>query len=350
MRQRRDTIVLATLVLLLAAPCARDPDRTLSGTAGRGGTGPGRGGASGSAGTGSSGSGGSSAGGTGQAGTGTGGAGQGGAGRGGIGDGGQAGPARAARAAKPAPARAARRQAGTGAGGTGGQGGSGRGGTAGIIGPGSGVLQHHNHASRDGVYVDAALTKTAVATMHLDPTFVSPSIDGAVFAQPLYLDGVGGKPDLVFVVTKTNHVYALNAATGAIAWDVVVGTLGVRPSTVCTPGPVGIIGTPIIDGGRRIIYVDALVAVAGGPTAGPPTSTWCSRSTPTPATCGRVGRSTSTPRRASARWRSIPASRTSAERSRCWVERCTSPTAASAATAATYHGWVVGIATRIRAR
>jgi outer membrane protein assembly factor BamB len=135
-------------------------------------------------------------------------------------------------------------------------------------GPGSGVLQHHNRATRDGVYVDAALTKAAVATMHLDPTFTSPMLDGVAFAQVLSLDGVGGKPDLVFAATKANHVYALNAATGAAVWDLVVAPLGVRPSTVCTAGPVGISGTPIIDGGRRIIYLDAMTETAadGGTT------------------------------------------------------------------------------------
>ena len=135
-------------------------------------------------------------------------------------------------------------------------------------GPGSGVLQHHNHATRDGVYIDAALTRTAVATMHLDPTFASPTLEGVSHAQVLYLDGEGGKPDLVFAATKANHVYALNAATGAAVWDVVVGPVGVRPDTVCTPGPVGIIGTPIIDGGRRIIYLDAMTEAAadGGTT------------------------------------------------------------------------------------
>jgi hypothetical protein len=130
-------------------------------------------------------------------------------------------------------------------------------------GPGSGVLQHHNRATRDGVYVDAALTKAAVATMHLDPTFTSPTLDGVAFAQVLYLDGVGGKPDLVFAATKANHVYALDADTGAAVWDVVVGPVGVRPDTVCTPGPVGIMGTPIIDGGRRIIYLDAMTETPG---------------------------------------------------------------------------------------
>ncbi|HEY7373259.1 MAG TPA: PQQ-binding-like beta-propeller repeat protein [Polyangia bacterium] len=140
------------------------------------------------------------------------------------------------------------------AGGSGGGAGSGggRGGTT-----GSGVLQHHNHASRDGVYVDALLTRAAVATLQLDPNF-APTYGGPVWAQPLYLDGVGGKPDLLFVATNQNHVLAYDGMTGALIWDRALGTQAVRPDTVCSPGPVGIVGTPIIDGGARVLYVDAL--------------------------------------------------------------------------------------------
>jgi hypothetical protein len=50
------------------------------------------------------------------------------------------------------------------------------GGEAGATGGSSGhvsVLEHHNHFSRDGFYVDRALSRTAVAGLHMDPTFVN---------------------------------------------------------------------------------------------------------------------------------------------------------------------------------
>jgi outer membrane protein assembly factor BamB len=124
------------------------------------------------------------------------------------------------------------------------------------------VLQYHNGPSRDGVYVDAALTKTAAATMHLDPTFAAAPLLGPTYASPLYLDGTSTKPDLVVVATFANHVYALDATNGQPVWDRLLAPPGTRPTTVCSPGPRGITGTPVIDGATRTIYVDAMTSVA----------------------------------------------------------------------------------------
>jgi len=134
---------------------------------------------------------------------------------------------------------------------------AGAGGTGGVVARGSGVLQHHNHASRDGVYIEPRLTLTAAASIHLDPTF-APTYAGPVWGQPLYLDGVRGGRDLIFVATRLNHVLAFDAVTGQQVWDRALGTEAIRPSTGCSPGPAGISGTPIIDGDARVLYVDAL--------------------------------------------------------------------------------------------
>src|SRR5262252_9370035 len=80
------------------------------------------------------------------------------------------------------------------------------------------VLEHHNHPSRDGLYVDAALTKTAAAGMHLDPAF-NATIQGPTYAQPLYLNNGTNGQDLIFVATEQNNVYALDAATGSVVWQ-----------------------------------------------------------------------------------------------------------------------------------
>src|SRR5262249_21164172 len=44
---------------------------------------------------------------------------------------------------------------------------------------GSDVVQHHKNASRDGVYVDSALTHARAATMHLDKSFAG-TLTGSV--------------------------------------------------------------------------------------------------------------------------------------------------------------------------
>src|SRR5690242_5555782 len=73
------------------------------------------------------------------------------------------------------------------------------------------------------------------------------SVDGDVYAQPLIFGS------LVYVATESDTVYALNAATGAIAWQRSLGTpvpsSGANNQLPCgdiTP-TVGITSTPAVD-------------------------------------------------------------------------------------------------------
>jgi hypothetical protein len=120
---------------------------------------------------------------------------------------------------------------------------------------GAPVLQFHNHATRDGVYVDPRMTTAAAAAMHLDTSF-RPRLDGNVYAQPLYVDdGPGGQP--VFIVaTENNNVYALDM-TGAQQWMRAIGAPAARADTCGNIQPLGITGTPVVDPTRRAIYLDA---------------------------------------------------------------------------------------------
>jgi hypothetical protein len=147
---------------------------------------------------------------------------------------------------------------------------AGSGGTTGHVS----VLQHHNNASRDGVYVDSALTRAAVANLHLDPTFAGATASGPTYAQPLYLAGSGGGRDLVIVATEQNHVSAFDAATGGKAvWDQTLGMplprsrLQTLRNGCGNIDPLGITGTPIIDGATRTIYVDAMLIASANATA-----------------------------------------------------------------------------------
>ena len=53
------------------------------------------------------------------------------------------------------------------------------------------VTQHHNHASRDGLYIDSAFTPAAAAKLTRDLNFDG-TISGDVYAQPLYIEGGPG--------------------------------------------------------------------------------------------------------------------------------------------------------------
>ena len=121
------------------------------------------------------------------------------------------------------------------------------------------VLQHHNDLARDGLYVDAALTQSAVANMAIDTSFASATVTGNVYAQPLYLAGTGSTPDQVIVATESDNVYGFNASTGAKTWTKSVGTAVASNALPCgTINPLGVTGTPVIDGTNRIVYLDAM--------------------------------------------------------------------------------------------
>jgi hypothetical protein len=199
--------------------------------------------------------------------TGTGGSATGTGGNGNAGRGGNAGSGNAGRGGT------------TGGGGVSGtSGGAGRGGTTGTAGAtGSGgtpaqtstnVLTFHNSLTRDGVYVDAALTRAAAATMHVDTTFANTAIMGPVYAQPLYLGGAGSsQPDMVVVATAQNRVYMLKATDGTEAFPNIQLDAPVTTQLDINNGnrpllPFGVVGTPTIDSATRTLYANAAVNVS----------------------------------------------------------------------------------------
>ena len=94
----------------------------------------------------------------------------------------------------------------------------------------------------------------------LDPTTVSSpyfgqlfdaAVDGAIYAQPLYANGV------LLVATETNHVYALDPATGAPQWTLALGTPWNAADLSCADlqPTIGVSGTPAIDVGSGTAYL-----------------------------------------------------------------------------------------------
>jgi polyvinyl alcohol dehydrogenase (cytochrome) len=103
---------------------------------------------------------------------------------------------------------------------------------------------------------DAAGTGIARRVRAVDttaPAWTSPILDGQIYGEPLVFDG------RVYVATEQDTVYALSAATGAVAWSAHLGTPVPASSLPCgdiTP-TVGITGTPVIDRARHEIFVVA---------------------------------------------------------------------------------------------
>jgi outer membrane protein assembly factor BamB len=89
----------------------------------------------------------------------------------------------------------------------------------------------------------------------------------SVLAQPLYLAGNGTVPDLVIVATTQNHVIGFNAATGAKLWDQTLAPPTPSSALACAGNinPVGVVGTPVIDGATRTIYLNSMTNMSGTP-------------------------------------------------------------------------------------
>ncbi len=124
------------------------------------------------------------------------------------------------------------------------------------------VTQHHNHDSRDGLYVDPAFTRANAANVTRDLNFTG-TIVGNVYAQPLYIEG-GPSGPMVIAVTESNNVYALNATTGAIIWQRNVGTPVTSGLPCGNVNPVGITGTPVVDLASRSLFLDAETTPSAG--------------------------------------------------------------------------------------
>ncbi len=120
------------------------------------------------------------------------------------------------------------------------------------------VTQEHNNLSRDGLYIDSAFTPAAAASVTRDLNF-NGTISGNVYAQPLYIENGPGGAAMVIVVTESNNVYALDALTGTVIWQLTVGP-PVSSGLPCgNISPLGITGTPVVDLKSRSLFFDAMI-------------------------------------------------------------------------------------------
>ena len=128
------------------------------------------------------------------------------------------------------------------------------------------VTEHHNHDSRDGLYIDPAFTFTAAAALTRDTNF-NGTISGNVYAQPLYIEGGPGGRAMVIAVTESNNVYTLDAASGKVIWQDHVGAPVPLANLPCGDiNPLGITGTPIVDLASRTLFLDAMTTPDNGAT------------------------------------------------------------------------------------
>ena len=136
------------------------------------------------------------------------------------------------------------------------------------------VTTYHNDNSRTGQNTqETILTPANVNSTQFGKLFTT-TVDGVVYAQPLYLPNVsvgGGAHNVLYVATQHDSVYAIDADSGAIYWQRSLIPSG--GSTVSSATDlnncgdirveVGITGTPVIDPTTDTLYVVAKVKLNG---------------------------------------------------------------------------------------
>jgi len=130
----------------------------------------------------------------------------------------------------------------------------------------AGVTTYHNNLSRDGSNTrENALTAANVTTSSFGRLFTC-TVDGAIYAQPLWVPSLtigGGTHNVVFVATTHDSVYAFDADTSPCVtyWKKTLLSAGetfVNFNEVHTTDiqpDIGIIGTPVIDLSSKTLYV-----------------------------------------------------------------------------------------------
>ena len=132
------------------------------------------------------------------------------------------------------------------------------------------VLTYHNDDARDGAYMqEVTLTPANVNSTKFGKLF-SYSVDGQIYAQPLYLPQIGiagGTHDVVYVETQNNSVYAFDA-TGVQTtpfWQVNLGAPVTKNDYSGVSPVVGILSTPVIDATTNTMYVFSESSGGDGP-------------------------------------------------------------------------------------
>jgi len=133
---------------------------------------------------------------------------------------------------------------------------------------GTDVTTYKNDLSRSGQNLsESALNLTTVTASTFGLLRTLP-VDGKVDAQPLYLSALsaaGGSFNTVFVATEHDSVYAFDADSGAVIWQ--VSLLGTGETTSDNRGcrqvdpEIGVTSTPVIDraaGAHGTLYVVAM--------------------------------------------------------------------------------------------
>jgi fibronectin type 3 domain-containing protein len=148
------------------------------------------------------------------------------------------------------------------------------------LAPSADVLTYHNDNSDTGQYLGETVLSPANVNVADFGKLFSTSVDGRVYAEPLYKSAVNiltgpsqGIHNVVYVATEHDSLYAIDADNGQVLWQ----DSFINPAAGITPVPtsdvggsispeLGITSTPVIDASSNtlflITYTKAVVGAA----------------------------------------------------------------------------------------
>ena len=150
------------------------------------------------------------------------------------------------------------------------------------------VWTYHNDNMRSGVNTNEVILTPGNVNSTTFGKLFSQTVDGCVYAQPLYVPNVNiqgrGLHNVFFIATQHDTVYAFDAdsagAAGGLLWKTNLGAAAVTTTATYTNSnfgtrynggaytdiqpEVGITGTPVIDLNTGTLYVDAFTGEVGG--------------------------------------------------------------------------------------
>jgi hypothetical protein len=155
----------------------------------------------------------------------------------------------------------------------------------------AGVTTYHNNSARNGVNTQEYALNPSTVTSSTFGKLFSCTVDGAIYAQPLWVPNLtisSAKHNVVFVATQADSLYAFDADNNSTPcsplWhaNLIDGAHGGLPMETSVPSgvpgflighgsgdiapEVGVTGTPVIDLTTNTLYVVSKSVIASGPT------------------------------------------------------------------------------------
>ena len=132
------------------------------------------------------------------------------------------------------------------------------------------VVTQHNDLGRTGANLnEVILTPSLVGTKGKFGKLGKLPVDGQIYGQPLYVPGIIGGKNAVFVATEKNKVYAFDAdsLSPTPLWERDLEAAWM-PASFCgnSASPYGINSTPVIDPATSTMYVAVRTATASNGT------------------------------------------------------------------------------------